>query len=541
MERIRPHLRAIPGSQQTPSGIVGSTLFVMAATLLSTLLGFGREVVNARYYGTQWEMDTFLAAATIPTILFGVFNGALVSALVPTFSGYLARGDEDEAWRLGNSIINGLFVILTFCAVAGYIFAPYYVPVIAHGFPAPQMGVAIHMTRWLMPSIVAVSLSGAISAMLNAYHRFRATAMTGMVINVVTVAGVVVFNQQLGIFALVAATTVGLMAQLVVQLPSFISIGKYRPMIDIHHPGLRQIWMAIGPIIVGSAAGQIALFFDRYFASTLSPGYMAGMNYAGKLVNFPLQIFAAAIATVIFPLLALQFARHNRAGVGSNVVLGLRLVNFITIPSVCALIVLANPIVQTLFEYGSFKSSAAQLTAGLLPWAAIGLVALAANVVLTRCCFACKETSWTVAISIFSVLVNVLLSVIWLPTLGAIGLLLANSLSQSLQAILLLGLVWRLVDGLQWRPLLSSLWKVVVCSGAMYAALHWIAALGVAPVTAWDRVWFLSGQIGIGAVAFIAAARVLSVEELSLVVRLLMQKFERNLLSPPENREAPIA
>ena len=76
----------------------------MGATFASTLLGFGREVVNARYYGTRWEMDTFLAAATIPTILFGVFNGALVSALVPTFSEYLAHRKEDEAWRLASTV-----------------------------------------------------------------------------------------------------------------------------------------------------------------------------------------------------------------------------------------------------------------------------------------------------------------------------------------------------------------------------------------------------------------------------------------------------
>ena len=143
----------------------------MGATFASTLLGFLREVVSARYYGTRWEMDTFLAAATIPTILFGVFNGALISALVPTFSeiSRIARktgvalgehgpqypGDRGDDVR-GDRVLYGPLV---------------GVPVIAHGFPAPQMGVAIRMTRWLMPSIVAVSLSGVLSAMLHAYHR----------------------------------------------------------------------------------------------------------------------------------------------------------------------------------------------------------------------------------------------------------------------------------------------------------------------------------------------------------------------------------
>lgn len=487
-------------------------------------------------------MDTFLAAATIPTILFGVFNGALVSALVPTFSEYLAHRKEEEAWRLCSTILNILAIVLTTCAIIGYFTARWYVPFIAHGFPAPQMGVAIRMTRWLMPSIVAVSLSGVLSAMLNAYHRFRATAMIGVAVNVVTIGCVLVFNHGLGIYALVIGTLLGLTAQMLVQLPSFLLIGKYRPIIDLHHPGLKKIWTLLGPIIVGSAAGQLALYFDRFFASTLAPGYIAGMNYATKLVNFPQQIFAAAIATVIFPLLAAQFAQANRRGVARSVVFGLRLVNFITIPAVCALIVLAHPMVQTLFERGTFEAGATDLTAGLLPYAAFGLVALAANVVLTRCCFACKETAWPVAISVCTVIVNVLLSLVWLPTLGARGLLLANSLSQTMQAVLLLMLTARLVPGIDWKALLASTGKIVVSSIAMFATLHWIGALGVTPeATLASRAWFLFGQIAIGGLIFVAFAHLLGVEELQLAWHTIVAKFERNLVSPPENREAPIA
>lgn len=514
----------------------------MGATFASTILGLLREVVSAKYYGTRWEMDTFLAAATIPTILFGVFNGALVSALVPTFSEYLAHRKEDEAWRLASTVLNILAIVLTTCAIIGFFTARWYVPLIAHGFPGPQMGVAIRMTRWLMPSIVAVSLSGVLSAMLNAYHRFRSAAMVGVAVNAVTIATVVLLNHRIGIYALVLGTALGLTAQMLVQLPSFLSIGKYRFVIDLHHPGLSRIWVLLGPIIVGSAAGQLSLFFDRFFASTLSPGFIAGMNYATKLVNFPQQIFAAAIATVIFPLLAAQFARENRRGVARSVVTGLRLVNFITIPSVCAFIVLARPMVQTLFERGTFEASATDMTATLLPYAAVGLVALGANVVLTRCCFACRETIWPVTISVVTVVVNVLLSLVWLPSLGARGLLLANSTSQTMQAVLLLMVTARLVSGIDWGVLLVSTGKIALSSLAMFAALTWINALGVTPeATLASRAWFLFGQMAIGGTIFVAFARILGVEELELAWRTIVAKFERNLVSPPENREAPIA
>jgi putative peptidoglycan lipid II flippase len=514
----------------------------MAATLASTILGFLREVVNARFYGTQWEMDTFLAAATIPTILFGVFNGALVSALVPTFSDYISTGREDDAWKLGNTIINLLAIVLTACAILGWFAAPYYVPLIAKGFHASQLAAAVQMTRDLMPSIVAVSLSGVLSSMLNAYQKFRAAALTGIAINVVTIGSVMALNGKLGIYALVYGTVWGLIAQLVVQIPAFVAIGRYRLTMDLHHPGLRKMWSLLGPIIVGSFAGQVALFFDRFFASTLATGYIAGMNYVTKLVNFPQQIFAAAIATVIFPLLAAQFARNNRRGVADSAVTGLRLVLFIAIPSVCALVALAHPMVQTLFERGSFGPDATALTASLMPFSAIGLISLSANVVLTRCCFACQETAIPVTISIITVVLNVVLSMLWLATLGARGLLLANSVSQTLQAVLLLALVARLVGTFDWRALGRSAWRVTLASLAMYAALYWISALGVKPESSlmW-RASFLFGQIAIGGAVFIAMARVLGLEELDLAWSAIVAKFERNLPGAPETRDAPIA
>lgn len=528
----------------TPSTrmLARSTLVVMAATLASTILGFAREVVNARFYGAQWEMDAFLAAATIPTILFGVFNGALVSALVPVFSEYLAAGGEEEAWRLGSTIFNALLISMTVLGVVGYFLAPWYVPLIVGGFPRPELGVTIRMTRWLLPSIVATSLAGVVSAMLNARHRFSASAVQGIAINLCTIGVVFVLNRRIGIYALAAGTAIGLCAQLLVQIPSLLRARMYRFTLDLRHPGVARIGLLLGPIVLGSAAGQLALFFDRYFSSTLPNGYMSGINYATKLVGFPQQIFAAAIATVIFPLLASQFANENRRGLRRSVVMGLRMVNFITIPAVCGLVVLARPIVATLFERGAFGPSTTNLCAGLLPYAAGGLVAVAANIVLTRCCFACVETRVTVGISVFTVALNIVLSRLWLGPLGARGLLLANSVSQFLQAALLFALVWRLAHGLDWRALLRSGMRIAVASAAMTAALAWIQTLGFVPAsTLVARTWYLVGVLAIGALVFFAAARLVGVEEITIARRMIVDKFERRIPSPPEFRDAPIA
>lgn len=522
--------------------VASSTLFVMVASFGSMLLGFLREVVNAKYYGTGWQMDTFLVASVIPTILFGVFNLALVSALVPTFSEYVAKRDREEAWRLSSTIVNLLGLVMLVCAAAGYVLAPWYVPLIAHGFPEPQLGVAIRMTRFLMPTIIAVALSGVLSGILNAFGRFRAAAVVGMVLNCVTIAVVLALTHRLGIFALVLGTALGLAAQFLVQIPSFLSLGGYRLAIDLRHPGLKRMLSLLGPITVGSAAGQLAMFFDRFFASTLSAGNIAAMNYASKIVNVPQQIFAASVATVIFPLLAMKFAQDDMEGVAHSTMAGLRLVNFITIPSVFAIIVLAHPIVQTLFQRGSFGLTSVNLTAGLLPFTAVLLLSVAANMVLTRSLFACRKTIWPVTLSGGSVILNVILSVVWLPTLGARGLLLANSVSQTLQAIVLLILVARLVANVDWGVLLESALKIGTCSLVMGVVLDWVAWLGEMPhASPMTRAWFLLGEVSVGALVFFAVAKVLDVEELSMVWRAILARFARNAIPRPEGREAPIA
>jgi peptidoglycan biosynthesis protein MviN/MurJ (putative lipid II flippase) len=143
---------------------------------------------------------------------------------------------------------------------------------------------------------------------------------------------------------------------------------------------------------------------------------------------------------------------------------------------------------------------------------------------------------------VIAVSINVALSLAWLPTLGARGLLLANSLSQIFQAALLLTIVVRVLRDVNWMSLVISVSKILVASAVMVGALHWIQALGVQPSHSFaSRAWFLFGQIAIGSLVFLAIARILEVEELPLVVRLILDKFAKNIPSAPENREAPIA
>jgi putative peptidoglycan lipid II flippase len=278
----------------------------------------------------------------------------------------------------------------------------------------------------------------------------------------------------------------------------------------------------------------LALLFDRYFASGLNVGSIAGMNYAVKVVGFPQQVFVTAIATVIFPLFASQFASKNRPAMRRSIATGLKIVLFLTVPSAFGLCMLAGPIVQTLFERGAFTPEATVLCAALLPYAALGLVALAANVILTRYLFACSAVRETIAISVATVVVNVALSLVWLPSLGARGLLLANAVSQSLQTAALAAVAWRLLGGFDLRGILLSALKVAGCSIVMAVALGVVQEFRAPPGPAFvARATNLVEHLVFGGLLFLALARIVDSEELDLAIDVVFRRTSRELIPLP--------
>lgn len=449
-----------------------------------------------------------------------------MSALVPLFTRWFAGADRAQAWRLANTILNVLALVLCCLAVVGWFLAPFYVPAIARGFTHDQAAIAVEMTRAIIPGVVTTSLAGAVSALLNAQGRFSSSALQGVAINIVTIATVLIFAPHFGIGALVLGTLIGLVAQLAVQLPALAALGGYRPIIALDHPGVRELLLVLGPIVLGSLGGQAGIFLDRYFASGLPVGAMSGMNYAIKLVSFPQTVFMTALATVLFPLLASEFARANRNAVRKALESSLQLVNVIAIPASAGLIVIAGPLVRVLFERGAFDQNATALTASLVPYAAAGLLAIAVNIVLSRCTIACNVVWPTVVISLSSVVLNVALAITFLPSLGARGLLLASSLSQVAQAMALAFVVRRLLGSIGWRGVGWQSLRVVIASAVMMGILLYVEHFAAPPgATLGQEFIFVAVALGLGSAVFIVTARALGVREVDRVAELLRRKL----------------
>jgi putative peptidoglycan lipid II flippase len=505
-----------------------STVAVMLGTLASTILGFAREVVNAQYFGERWELDAFLVAAIIPTLVFGVFNGSLVTALVPVFSGYFANDEPEEAWRLSSTVINVLILVLSVCALAGWLLAPSIVRVVAAGFPPNEADVTAHMTRIMMPTIIATSIAGVVQALLNAQQRYKAASLQGLALNVCAIAGVLLLFRAYGIFGLVFGTAAGAVAQLIVQLPSYFRRCRYRFVMDLHHPGLSHLFAILGPIVVGSAVGQVNLLFDKYFASTLQPGNIAAMQYATKVVGFPQQLFAAAIATVIFPILSAQFASNDHGSLQKTASTGLRMTALITIPAALGLIVLAQPIISVLFERGEFTQGDLVRTAGAMQFYAVGLLGLAASIVLTRCFFATRDARTPVIVASAVMVLNVACSALLVRQFGINGLASANSLSSLTEAVVLVAILRSRVGAMDGEMIGASVVRIAAAGAAM-AVSAWAtnAILWHAAGTIWQHTATLSVDIVVGGAVFVVVGTLLKVRELASLLAMAAEYVGR--------------
>ena len=260
--------------------------------------------------------------------------------------------------------------------------------------------------------------------------------------------------------------------------------------------------------------GNTALAMAQMIA--LQPGNIAAMQYATKVVGFPQQLFAVAIATVIFPILSAQFAKSELAALRTTAFTGLRLTALITIPAAFGLIALARPIISVLFERGEFTPGDVVRTAGAMQFYAVGLLGIAASIVLTRCFFAMHDSKTPVFIATMVMVLNVVASAATVRRFGINGLAASNSLASLVEAAVLAVLFAARVDGFQEMRGSGSFAATMVASAAMGIAASAVStALWHVPAPFWQHAGILLVSIIAGAVVFVGLGAALRIRELS--------------------------
>ncbi len=509
------------------------------ATLISRVLGLVREQAFAILFGAGNFTDAFNVAFRIPNLLRDLFaEGAMSASLVPTFTRARKEGGDRQAWRVAGLVFRVLFVSVGLLAVLGFVFAPQLVGLYAGAFKhiPGKFELTVRMTRIMFPFFPLVALAAAFMGILNACGVFFIPALSSALFNLASISVGVICAQYLFVHGAqwgiqpIEGMAIGVLAGGVVQafcqLPLLYRVG-YRfysavPGEPAWHgnPYLRRmLWMMV-PGTVGLAATQINLLVNTVLATSQAPGAVSWLNYAFRLMQFPIGVFGVSLAQATLPRVSKQWVDKDIAGVEATLTQSLRQVFAINLPASAGLAFLGYPIIELIFQYGRFYSEDTRATALALAMYSVGLTAYSAVKVLVPACYALGNTRVPVISSVLAVLLTLVLNLIMIKPFGYWGLALGTSLAAIFNSLFLIHAIRRLLEAAGGRlvlgPMIEAFLKhlgVALCMGAACLASHRLLGT-LFP----DRVLFeilgktglvLSRVIKVGLVTFEGAALVL--------------------------------
>lgn len=515
--------------------VARSASLVSSATFVSRVFGLIREQVFAFLFGAGFSTDAFVAAFRISNLLRDLFaEGALSAAFVPTFTDYLVNRGKKEAFRLGNLVFNALLVVLSVIVLVGILATPFIVDLIAPGFSAipGKSELTALLARIMFPFLLLVSMAAVSMGMLNSLRHFGVPAFAPVLFNLgMILAGFTIcplFKER--IIGMALGVLLGGLGQWAFQLPSLRREGyRYQPALSFTDPGVRRIIGLMVPAILGLASTQINIFVNTIIASFLPQGSPSYLNYSFRLTLFPLGVFGIAVATVTLPVVSTYAAKNDIPSLLLTCASSLKLVFFLTLPSIFFLALSGRPIIALLYQHGRFTYADTVLTAQALLFYSLGLFAYASVRVIAPVFYSLGDTKTPVKVTVLAIAVNIGLNLAFMRPLGFRGLALAASLAAMVNMATLLALLIRRVGPLNLKDLASSFMKMLGCSsllGALLVAFQVLLPLDLERATLLSRVLYVVVlTLGAGGVyALVSSAW--KVREFSLVLAILKRKRE---------------
>jgi len=505
---------------------------VMAAFVLSNLIGLIRGILIMRRYGTGAEMEAFNTANRLAETLFNlVAGGALASAFVPTFTGFLAKKDNAGAWRLASSIANIVLIILTVVSALSAIFAPQIVQyLLAPGFvDEPEtFKLAVDLLRVILPSVVIFGISGLLMGVLNANQVFLYPALAPSMYSLGIIFGVLALSPGMGIFGLAWGTVLGAALHLLVQLPSLVRLKfVYRPTLGLNNPSVHEVGRLMLPRLFGAGIVQLNFWVNTNLASRQPEGSLTSITTAFTLMMMPQALIAQTIAIASLPTFSAQVALGKLDEMRSSLASTMRAVLLLSMPSSVGLVLLREPIIRLLYQGGRFGDRSTEMVAWALLWYAAGLVGHCVVEIVSRAFYALHDTKTPVVIGVIAMSLNIGFSLLfasvfmssgWMPH-G--GLALANSLATGLEMAALLMIMRRRLSGLQGADIFNAVWKGLSACAVMAAVLIlWMSWSVFLPV------WVVTlGGLILGVVVYGGLLVILKIKEVGILWGTISKKF----------------
>ncbi len=524
-----------------------STLVVMVAFGVAKAISLAQTVIIARVFGVSAEWDAYVAANSIPELIFTLIaGGALAHAFIPVFSGFLARGDRQGAWRTATHVINTVFSVTLAVSIVAFLAAPWLVAtVVAPGFGAAAQAQTVELMRILLLSTLIFSVSGISMGILQSHNHFLLPALAPIMFDVGILFGVLFLLDEFGVNGVAMGAVLGAALHFGVQVPGLIHFrARWWPELGLRDPTLWRILRLMLPRIAGLGVFSLNFIVMNNIASRLGEGSVSALSWGWRLMQIPQTLIGTAMGTVIFPTLAALSELGDEDGKRGAMSGALRFIMIASIPSAVGLIFVGQPLIS-LLERGAFDASASALVYNTLRFFALGIIAHSALEVVARSFYADKDTLTPLWAALGGAAINLVLS-FTLSGVAAVeadptqntgnvgGLALANTIGTAFEVGVLLFILRRRWHGIHENALASTTLKTLAASLVMAVAIVIINALWVSLGLAERGLEFTIVQIAVetivGVLVFLGVAFALRMEELRAILALVLRRDKEKVV-----------
>lgn len=502
----------------------------MVATLLARLLGYVRDMVIYSWFGQSYITDAYNAAFSIPDFIYMLLvGGALSSAFIPVFGSYLARQEEEQAWKVASIVFNFTVLVMLVLIALAVVYTKPLILILVPKLPSASIDLAVTLTRVMFIQTFFMAVNGMSLGILNSHRHFTSPAVGAIFYNLGIIVVGLAMAHRWGIMAFSVGVVLGSILNLAVQIPALRRAGiRYYPSLDLRDPGFRQIMVLMVPIVLGLSVTQINLFVNQNLASGLAEGSISALRLAQRVMQLPIGIFGISIAMAVFPTMTAQVAKEEIKDFKRTFSLGLRAVFLITIPAGVGLMALREPIIGLLFQYGRFDAGDTLATAEALFFYSAGLFAYSALQLLNRIYYALKDTLTPVIVGAVAIAINIALSITLVQIMQHRGLALAYSVAGIVNIILLIGILRLRLGNIDGGRIIRSLAISVGASGIMYLAVRGTVLqlqnlLNFAPKM--NELIMVVAGIGAGVLIYGVIVLIFRMEETRLVMSLVRNRL----------------
>lgn len=448
--------------------ILKAAWLIALVTIASKFIGFARDMVVANFYGATQVSDAYFYALQIPSlaiIILGGVGGPFHSATVAVFSKLgVNEGVNDKVNRLYNTFLTITFLFFALLALGGFFFADKIMGLIISAGSPELVTLASEHFRIMSPIILIGGIIGIYYGLLICHKKYILPNLSPMILSLVVIIGITLAHNDNSGKVLAFATTLGAICQLLLQFPALRKIGyRIKPNFDIaNNPQFNNILELLFPAILSSTMGQITIYIDMFFASTLVEGAWTSVVFANRIFQFPVGILVTAFLVPLFPIFSRLAGENKYQEIKDYFNKGVGVLFFAAVPMIILILTLARDGISLVFERGAFNSNAVIMVTEALCFLSFSILPYVFRDSITRVYYAFNDSKTPFIIAMSSIALKAVLNYLLILKLnmGIAGITLSTSFVTLFNAVCL-GLLIHKKIRLDYKPLFWNFGKMI--------------------------------------------------------------------------------